>query len=54
MGHIGNQLESGGIVVCEHERELELEDGYKGLALHKRYKYGKTAVTVFRAPQEDI
>lgn len=54
LGLIGDQLESGGIVVCEHERELELEDGYKGLALHKRYKYGKTAVTVFRAPQEDI
>lgn len=47
------KLNSGAIVACEHEKELELEDDYEGLRLHKRYKYGKTAVTVFKVPSED-
>ncbi|WP_028505993.1 16S rRNA (guanine(966)-N(2))-methyltransferase RsmD [Ruminococcus sp. FC2018] len=54
LGFMGDQLNSGGIVVCEHEKELELTDSYDGIRLYKRYKYGKTAVTVFKAPQEDI
>lgn len=53
LSQLGGKINSGAIVVCEHEKELELDDSYEGLKLHKRYKYGKTAVTVFKAPQEE-
>lgn len=43
-------IDDGGIVVCEHEKELFLEESYGRLKLHKRYKYGKIAVTIFRVP----
>ena len=46
-------INAGGIVVCEHEKELLLDDSYGRLRLHKRYKYGKIAVTVFRVPEDD-
>ena len=46
---LAGKLNEGAAVVCEHEKELELPDSFEGLKQHKRYKYGKTAVTVFRA-----
>ena len=48
-GHISDRA----IVVCEHEKELELGDEYGRLRKHKRYKYGKIAVTVFKIPCEE-
>ena len=53
LGLLGGKLNGGAIVVCEHEKELELDESYGELRLHKRYKYGKTAVTVFRLPAEE-
>lgn len=50
---IAPKLNDGAIVVCEHEKELELEDSYEGLSLRKKYRYGKVAVTVFAAPAKD-
>ena len=50
---LAGKLNSGAVIVCEHEKELELEDCYEAFRLHKRYKYGKTAVTVFTAPAEE-
>lgn len=47
------KLNDGAIIVCEHEKELELEDKYTDIKLHKRYKYGKIAVTVFKKPQNE-
>ena len=47
LGLIATKLGDNAIVVCEHEKELELDDSFEGLKLRKRYKYGKTAVTVF-------
>lgn len=46
------KLNVGAIVICEHERELELPDNPEGLRSRKRYRYGKTAVTVFVASAE--
>ena len=51
---LSGKVRSGAVIVCEHENELELEDRYGEFPLYKRYRYGKTAVTIFRAPQEDI
>ena len=46
-------LSSRAVVVCEHEKELELADEYGRLIKHKRYKYGKIAVTIFKIPTEE-
>ena len=53
LGMLAGLLNDGALVVCEHEKELELCDEYEGLALRKRYKYGKTAVTVFYAGEKE-
>lgn len=47
------KLNDGSIVVCEHEKELTLNDSYGSLKLHKRYKYGKIAVTIYKIPAKD-
>ena len=39
---------------CEHEKELELGESYGRLKLHKRYKYGKTALTVYKIPMKEV
>ena len=46
------KLNSGAFVICEHESELTLEDNYGGLTLHKRYRYGKVSVTIYRLNEE--
>ncbi len=50
---IETKLNEGAIVICEHEKELVLGDEYGRLHLHKRYKYGKTAVTVYKIPMKE-
>ena len=46
------KMNEGSIIVCEHEKELTLNDSYGRMKLHKRYKYGKIAVTVYKIPTE--
>lgn len=53
LGIISKKLNDGAFVVCEHESELTLADEYPGLALYKRYRYGKVSVTIFRTPVTD-
>lgn len=48
---LGKKINPGGYVICEHETELTLADEYEGLYLHKRYRYGRVAVTIFRTPE---
>ena len=50
---LGDKMNPSAFVICEHESELTLPDEYAGLSLHKRYRYGKVAVTVYRTPSED-
>lgn len=47
------KLNEGAIVVCEHEKELQLPETVGRLVLHKRYKYGKIAVTIYKIPSKD-
>lgn len=44
------KMSQRGIVVCEHERGLELPDEVGRLKKSKTYNYGKVAVTVYRIP----
>ncbi|MCD8094584.1 MAG: 16S rRNA (guanine(966)-N(2))-methyltransferase RsmD [Ruminococcus sp.] len=44
---VASKLNDGAIVVCEHERELELKDSYDSLELRKCYRHGKTTLTVY-------
>ena len=50
---VADKLNAGGLVVCEHEKELTLDDSFGPLVLKKRYKYGKTAVTIFILPNDE-
>ncbi|MBR1423733.1 MAG: 16S rRNA (guanine(966)-N(2))-methyltransferase RsmD [Ruminococcus sp.] len=47
------KLNEGAFVICEHERELTLPDEFGRLTLHKRYRYGKIALTVYKIPMKD-
>ncbi len=51
LPRLEKSMNPGGIVVCEHEAELTLPDSFGELKLHKRYKYGKVALTVYKKPQ---
>ena len=53
LGALDAHLSDRAIVVCEHEKELELAEEYGRLKKHKRYKYGKIAVTIFKIPTEE-
>ena len=41
-------LSDRGIIICERPFEKPLADDFDGLTLAKNYRYGKTAVTIFR------
>ena len=47
------KINEGAYVICEHEKELTLPDECGELVLHKRYKYGKIALTVYRKNEKD-
>ena len=50
LGSISPKINNGALVVCEHEKELKLNDEYGELVCRKRYKYGNICVTVFVKP----
>ena len=50
---LDEKLSDGACVICEHERELTLPDEVGRLMLHKRYRYGKIALTVYKIPVKD-
>ena len=52
MPHLERIMSDRGIVVCEHEKELELPESYGRLVKKKTYKYGKIALTVYRVPDD--
>lgn len=53
LPELDKKMNVGGLVVCEHEKELTLNDSYGRLSVRKCYKYGKIAVTVFEVPAEE-
>ena len=44
-------LSESGIIICERPVEKALADDFPGLTHWRDYKYGKTAVTIFRKAQ---
>lgn len=50
---LDDKLNPGAIIVCEHEKELTLQESYGRMQLHKRYKYGKIAVTVYKISEDN-
>jgi 16S rRNA (guanine(966)-N(2))-methyltransferase RsmD len=42
------------IIVCEHERELNLPEKAGEFIIAKVYRYGKKSVTIYRKPTEEI
>ncbi len=53
LPELDKHLSDRAIVICEHEKGLELGDEFGRLKKHKRYKYGKIAVTIFKIPTEE-
>ena len=53
LSFLGDKMNPGGKVICEHESELTLPDSFEGLTLQKRYRYGKVSVTIYTAGTED-
>ena len=52
LPHLGDKMNAGGTVICEHEAELTLPESFAGLSLRKRYRYGKVAVTIYNAAED--
>ena len=48
-GHMSDR----GIVLCEHEKGLELPESFGSLVKRKTYRYGKTEVTLYRNGNEE-
>lgn len=48
-----SKLNDGAIVVCEHEKELTPAESFGRLNLHKRYRYGKICLTVYKIPSKE-
>lgn len=46
-------LSSNGIIVCEHEPELQLPEQIEHFCLQKQKKYGKITVSIYRADYSD-
>ncbi len=48
LNSLGDFVPSGGTAVCEHPLKAQLPDEISGFTKYRSYKYGKTAVTVYR------
>lgn len=46
-----SHMNSGGVVVCEHPKEEALPETAEDFSKVKSYRYGKTALTVYRKAQ---
>ncbi len=46
-------MHPNGVIVCESDERRSLPETLPGFALHKRYRYGKTVVTVYRGGQNN-
>lgn len=41
-----------GMIICEHDEKTQMPDSIGSFVLKKRYRYGKTAVTLYRGSAE--
>lgn len=49
-----NLMNEGGKIICEHEKELKLENCYDKIRILKTYNYGRISVTVFIAENKEV
>jgi 16S rRNA (guanine(966)-N(2))-methyltransferase RsmD len=45
---LSGKTKSGGIVICEHEKQLRLPERVEKLKVENVYNYGSTDVTIYR------
>ncbi len=45
---LNKNLSDYAILICEHSADILLPDEINGFYAHKKYRYGKTAATIFR------
>ncbi len=43
-----SHMSERGVIVCEHEKDLELPGNFGGSSKYRTYRYGKTEVTVYK------
>lgn len=48
------KLKSGGIIICEYEKEAGEPSAPEGLSLRKTYHYGKISVSIFYKPSGEV
>ncbi len=48
LGAVADFVDTAGTVICEHPLRAELPQECGGLKKYRNYKYGKTAVTIYR------
>ncbi len=53
MPLLAGHMSERGVIVCEHEKGLELPANFGKMIKKKTYRYGKTEVTVYRAENSD-
>lgn len=42
------KIETDGIVVCEHMKNLEIKDYFSNISLQKQYNYGRISLTIYK------
>lgn len=50
---LADKMNPGGIILCETEAPEPLPEKAGGFAIHKRYKYGRIAITMYRQQQPE-
>ncbi len=48
LDRVGEYVAEGGVVICEHPYSSAMPEAYGSLKKYRDYKYGKTAVTIYR------
>jgi 16S rRNA (guanine(966)-N(2))-methyltransferase RsmD len=52
LSYLVKIMNDNGIIICEHEKELELDECDR-LNIRKKYSYGKISVTLFSVSREE-
>lgn len=50
---VAQRMSDGGVIICEHPFGEEMPDEADGFARFREYKYGKTALTVYRKKEDE-
>lgn len=50
---VAQRMSDGGVIICEHPKGEEMPAEAGEFTLYREYKYGKTALTVYRKKEDD-